>query len=95
MLANNHLQVSPEMLNWIEVRTLAQPFKNIHRAVLKPLLCYSSCVLGFIVLLEGEPAAHSEAVNILWKRFLSKISMYPVGCIHLSFNCNQAFCPCS
>ena len=35
---------------------LAGPVKNGHRVVPKPLLCYFSCVLRVIVLLEGEPS---------------------------------------
>lgn len=65
-------------------RTLAQPFKNIE---LKPLLF---CVLGIVVLLDGDPLDHSEATNTLKKVFLSRISMFL--CIHLSFNSNQLSC---
>ncbi len=32
------------------------PFKNSHGVVVKPLLCYFSCVLRVIVLLEGKPS---------------------------------------
>ena len=50
---------SPEMgSGW------ATPF-NIHRVVPKPLLCYLSCVLGVVVLLEDESSLQSEVQSAL------------------------------
>lgn len=66
---DSHVQVSPEQPSWISVRTLAGPLKNIDRVVPKPLLCYFSCVLGVVVLLEVEPPADSEVVNTVEKGF--------------------------
>ena len=42
-----------EMLDWVQVRALAGPLKDIQRLVLKPLLCWLGCVLRVIVLLES------------------------------------------
>ena len=57
------------------------------------LLCYFSCVLRVIVLLEGEPSAQSEVQSTLEEVFFQDISV--LGRIHLSFNCKQSSCPCS
>ncbi len=72
---------------------LAGPFKNSHGVVVKPLLCYFSCVLGVIVLLEGKPSAQSEVLSTLEKVFVQDIPV--LGRIHLSLDCNQSSCPCS
>ena len=64
-----------------------------HRVVPKPVLCYFSCVLRVIVLLEGEPSAQSEVLSTLEEVFFQDISV--LGRIHLSFNYNQSSCPCS
>lgn len=41
------VQISPEMFNWIQVWTLAGPFKDIHRDVLKTFFWYLGlCVHG-------------------------------------------------
>ena len=53
----SHFQVSSEMANWVQVRALAGPIKDIHRVVPKPLLHCLGCVLRVIVLLEGEASA--------------------------------------
>ena len=63
------------------------------RVVRKPVVCYFSCVLRVIVLLEGEPSAQSEVLSTLEEVFFQDISV--LGRIHLSFNCNQSSCPCS
>ncbi len=81
------------MLNWVQVRALAGPFKNCHGVVVKPLLRYFSCVLRVIVLLEGKPSAQSEVLSTLEKVFVQDIPV--LGRIHLSLDCNQSSCPCS
>ncbi len=81
------------MLNWVQVRALARPFKNSHGVVVKPLLRYFSCVLRVIVLLEGKPSAQSEVLSTLEKVFVQDIPV--LGRIHLSLDCNQSSCPCS
>ncbi len=81
------------MLNWVQVRALAGPFKNSHGVVVKPLLRYFSCVLRVIVLLEGKPSAQSEVLSTLEKVFVQDIPV--LGRIHLSLDCNQSSCPCS
>ena len=55
---DSHVQVSPEMLDWVQVRLW--PLKDIHRVV-----CHScfGCVLRVIVLLEGEHLAQSEELS--------------------------------
>ena len=53
------------MFDWVPVMPLAGPLKDIHRVVLKPLLCFLGCVLRVIVLLEGEPSVQSEVLRTL------------------------------
>ena len=53
-------QVRSEMFNWVQVRALAGPLKDIHIVVPKPLPCFLGCVLLVIELLEGEPSALCE-----------------------------------
>ena len=54
---HSYFQVSPEMLDWVQVQALAGPLKDIQRLVPKPLLCCLGCVLRVIVLLEGKTFA--------------------------------------
>ena len=58
------------------------PVKNGHRIVPKPLLCYFSCVVRVIVLLEGKPSAQSEVQSTLEEVFFQDFSV--LGHIHLS-----------
>ena len=51
---HSYFQVSPEMLDQVQVRALAGPLKEIQRLVPKPLLRCLGCVLRVVVLLEGE-----------------------------------------
>jgi len=81
------------MLNWVQVRALAGPFKNSHRVVVKPLLRYFSGVLRVIVLLVGELSAQSEVQSTLEKVFVQDIPV--LGSTHLSLDCNDSFCPSS
>ena len=57
-LLHSYFQVSPEMLNQVQVRALAGSLKDIQRHVPKPLLLCLGCVLRVVVLLEGEPSSH-------------------------------------
>ena len=52
---DSNFHVSPEMFDWVQVRTLAGPLKDIHRRL--------GYVLRVIVLLEGEPLAQSEIMS--------------------------------
>ena len=42
------------MFDWVQVRALAGPLKDIQRLVPKPPLHYLGCELRVVVLLEGE-----------------------------------------
>ena len=67
----SHFQISPEMLNRVQIWALAGLLEDIHRVVLKPLLCYLGCVLWVVVLLEDEPSPRA-----LWSRLSSRMSLY-------------------
>ena len=49
---HSYFQVSTEMLDWVQVRALAGPLKNIQRLVPKLLLRLLGCVLRVVVLLK-------------------------------------------
>ena len=51
---HSYFQVSPEMLDRVQVRALAGPLKDIQRLVPKPVLRCLGCVLRVVVLVEGE-----------------------------------------
>ena len=68
-IAAQLVQVSSEMFDWVQVRALAGPLKNIQRLVLKPLLGCLGCVLRVVVLLEGESSPQSEVLNALVQVF--------------------------
>ena len=55
----SYFQVSPDMLDRVEVQALAGPLKDIQRLVPKPLLHCLGCVIRGTVLLEGEPSPQS------------------------------------
>ena len=76
------------MLDWVQVRALAGPHKDIHRVVLKPLLCCLGCVLWVIVLLEDEPSAQSEVLSTLDQVFIKDISV--LCSVQLSLNPDQS-----
>ena len=80
----SYFQVSPEMFDWIQVRALAGPLKDIQRLVPKPLLRWLGCVFRVVVLLEGEPSPLSKVLSTLE---LVSIKDFSVLCsIHLSLN---------
>ena len=61
---HSYFQVSPEMFDWVQVRALAEPLKDIQRLVPKQLLHCLGCVLRVVVLLEGEPSPKSEVLQL-------------------------------
>jgi hypothetical protein len=68
-----HLQVSPEMLNRVQVLALAGPLKDTQRLVPKTLLRCLSYVLRVVVLLEGEPLPQSEVLSALEQVFIKDL----------------------
>ena len=69
-----HFQVSHEMFDCVQVRTLTGPIKEIHSFPRPPLHCLGS-VLRVIVLLEGEPSAQAEILSSLNQVFFKDISV--------------------
>ena len=82
----SYFQVSPEMLDWVQVQALAGALKDIQRLVLKPLMCCLGCVLRVVVLLEGEPSPQSEVLSALEQIFINDHSVH--CSIHLCLNCD-------
>ena len=72
---HSYFQVSPKMLDKVQVRALAGPLKEIQRLVSKPLLCCLGCVLRVVVLLEGEPSLQSEVLSALEQVFIKDLSV--------------------
>ena len=81
---HSYFQVSPEMLDRVEVRALAGPLKDIQRLVSKPLLHCLGCVLRVIVLLEGELSLGSEILSALEQVLIKDVSV--LCAVHLSLN---------
>ena len=79
-----YFQVSSEMLDWVQVRDLAGPPKDIQNFVSKPLLCCLGCVLSVIVQLEGEPSPQSEVLSTLEQVFIKDLSV--LCSVHLCLN---------
>ena len=71
MLLHSYFQVSPEMIDWVQVRALAGPLKDIQRLVPKPRLRSLGCVLRVVVLLECEPLPQSEVLSALEQVFIN------------------------
>ena len=88
-----HIHVSPEMFDWVQVRALSGPLKDIHRVVPKPLLLCLCCLFRVIVLLEGEPQAVSEALGALHEVFVKDISV--LCSVQPSLNPDQSLSPSS
>ena len=59
----SYFQVSPWMFDWVQVRAMAGPLKDIQRLVPKPRPCCHGCVLRVVILLEGEPSPQSEVLE--------------------------------
>jgi hypothetical protein len=74
-LLHRYFQVSPEMVDRVQVRALAGPLKDILRLVPKPLLRCLGCVLRIIVLLEDEPSPQSEVLSALEQVFIKDLSV--------------------
>jgi hypothetical protein len=72
------------MFNWVIVRALAGPDKDIQRIVPKPLLRCLGCVLRVVVLLEGEPSPQSEVLSTLVQVFIKDLSILQP--VHLSLD---------
>ena len=81
---HSYFQVSPEMFDRVQVRTLAGPLKDIQRLVSKTLLHYLSCVLIVVVLLKGEHLPQSEVLSALEQVFIMDISV--LCYVHLSLD---------
>ena len=77
-------QVSPEMFDWVQVRALAEPLKDIQRLVPKPLLRCLGCVLMVVVLMEGKLSPLSEVPSTHEQVFIKDLSVLCSN--HLSFN---------
>ena len=76
-MLHSYFQVSPEMLDWVQIRALAGPLKDIHKLVPKPLLCCLGCVFRIVVLMEGERSPQCVILSSLeqvW--FSSMIFLY-------------------
>jgi hypothetical protein len=72
VLLHSYFQVSPKMLDWVQVQALAGPLEDIQRLVPKPMCCVG-CVLRVIVLLEGEPSPQSEVLSHLEQVFIKDL----------------------
>ena len=83
-IAAQLFQVSPEMLDRVQVCALAGPLKDIQRLVLKPLQCCLGCVLRVVVLLEGEPSPQAEVLCSLEQVFINDLSV--LCSVHLCLN---------
>ena len=80
----SYFQVSPEMFNRVQVRSLTGPLKAIQRLVPQPLLCCLGCVLRVVVLLKGEPSPQSEILSALEQVFIKDLSV--LCSVHLCLN---------
>jgi hypothetical protein len=91
-LLHSYVQVSPEMFDWVQVRALAGPLKDIRRLVPKLLLRCLDCVLRVIVLLEGELEPQSEVLSTLEQVFIKDLSV--LCSIYLSLDPDYSSGPC-
>ena len=81
---HSYFQVSPEMLDRVQVRAVAGPLMDIQSLVPKPLFRCIGCVLRVVVLLEGEPSPQSEVLSALEQVFIKDLSV--LCFVHLSFD---------
>ena len=63
------------MFDWVHVRALAGPLKDIKRVVPKLALRCLGCVLGVIALLGVEALAQSDALSALDQVFIKDIAV--------------------
>ncbi len=78
-----NFQVTPEMVNWVQVMALAGPLKDVHGVLPKLLLYYLGSLLKVIVLLECDPLAQCEVLRALDLGFIKDITVF--CCVQLSF----------
>ena len=88
----SYFQVSPEMLDRVQVQSLAGPLKDIQRLFPKPHLRCLGCVLRVVVLLEGEPSPQSEVMSAPEQVFIKDLSV--LCSVHLSLDPNSSPSPC-
>ena len=81
---HSYFQVSPEMLDRVQVRALAGLLKDIQRLIPKPRLRCLSCGLTVIVLFEGELSPQSEVLSSLEQVFIMDLSV--LCSVHLSLD---------
>lgn len=65
------------MFSQVQVWTLAGVLEDIHKVVLKPLLCYLGCVLRVVLLLETEPLTQSEIQQDLEQVIIRYLCLCP------------------
>ena len=75
---HSYFQVSPEMIDRVQVRALVGPLKDIQGRVPKPLPSCLGCVLRVVVLLEGEPSPQSEVLSPLKQVFNKDLCTLPL-----------------
>ena len=80
------------MSDWVQVRALAGPLKDIQRLVPKPLLCCLGCVLRVVVLLEVEPLPQFEALSALEQVFIKDTSVLCSVPLCLDPDYSPSFC---
>ena len=85
---HSYFQVSPDILDRIQVRALVGPVKDIQRLVPKPLLRCLGCMLRVLILLEGDPQPQSEVQSTQMQVFIKNLS------VHLSLDPDQSPSPC-
>ena len=61
------------LCDWVQVRAVARPLKDIQRLVPKPLLHRLCSMLRVIVMLEGEPSPQSEVLSALEQVFIKDL----------------------
>jgi hypothetical protein len=62
-LQHSYFQLSPEMLDQVQIPALTGPLNDIQRLVPKPLLHCLVCVFRVVVLLKGEPSPQSKVLH--------------------------------
>ena len=78
------------MFDWVQVRALAAPLKDIQRLVPKPLLRCLGCVLRVVVLLEPSP--QSDVLSAQEQVFIKDLSI--LFSIHLCLDPDRSPSPC-
>jgi hypothetical protein len=73
-LLHSYFQVSPEMLDRVQVRALAGPLKDIQRLVPSYSCIVIAVCLGSLSCWKVNPLP-SQRSRVLWSMFLSRISL--------------------